>query len=85
MRRGRLTLAGHLNRHNDEPAGKHLILTPDATRRVGHPCVTWREVIEDDTGLTGEKSMPEMGDRGLWRWESVHVSPMPTGTERFNQ
>ena len=54
VKRRRLALAGHVSRH-DEPAGRLLIWTPDAKQRVGRPYVTIKDLLEKDTGLSGNK------------------------------
>ena len=78
VRRRRLALAGHVCRH-DEPAGKLLLWSPDAKRRVGRPYVTLKSIIEEETGLTGTELISAMADRELWQSEFIHVSPAPTG------
>ena len=50
VKRRRLALVGHVSRH-DEPAGKLLIWTPDAKRRVGRLYATIKDLLEKDTGL----------------------------------
>ena len=52
----------HVSRH-DEPAGKLLIWIPEEDRRVGRPNITLREIIEDDTGLSGKDLTAAMSDR----------------------
>ena len=76
VKRRRLSLAGHVTRHN-EPAGRLLLWTPDAKRRVGRPYVTLKSIIEEDTGLTGSDLLAAMGDRGLWSSNFVNTSPPP--------
>ena len=78
VKRRRLALAGHITRHN-EPAGRLLLWTPDAKRRVGRPYVTLKSIIEMDTGLTGSDLLAVMNDRGLWSLNFVNASPMPQG------
>ena len=78
VRQRRLALVGHASRHN-EPAGKPLLWTPDAKRRVGRPFITLKSIIEEETGLAGTELMAAMADRELWKSEFVNVSSAPTG------
>ena len=70
VRQRRLTLAGHVSRH-EEPTGRLLLWTPSAKRRIGRPFVTLTNIIEEETGL--------LTDRQCWHLEYVHVSPEPSG------
>ena len=74
VRRRRLNLAAHVTRHN-EPAGRLLLWTPEAIRRVGRP-YTLRTTIEEDTGLSGSELLSVMFDRELWVSNFVNVSPL---------
>ena len=78
VQRRRLALAGHVTRHN-EPAGKLLLWTPNAKRRVGRPYVTLKSLIEMDTGLTGSELLAAMNDRMVWSSNFVNASPLPQG------
>ena len=78
VRRRRLALAAHVTCH-DEPAGRLLLWSPDAKRRVGRPYVTLKAIIEEETGLTGTDLLSAMADRELWSSEFVNISPTPTG------
>ena len=78
IRRRRLALARHVSRH-DEPAGRLLLWSPDAKRRVGRPYVTLKPIIEEEAGLTGTELISAMADRELWQSDFIHVSPVPTG------
>ena len=70
VRRRRLALAGHVSRH-DEPAGKLLFWIPEENRRIGRPNITLRQIIEDDTGLSGKDLATAMSDRDKWRKDYV--------------
>ena len=70
VRRRRLALAGHVSR-NDEPAGKLLFWIPEENRRIGRPNITLRQIIEDDTGLSGKDLATAMSDRDKWRKDYV--------------
>ena len=74
----RLALAGHVTRHG-KPAGRLLLWSPDAKRRVGRPYITLKAIIEEDTGLTGADLLTAMSDRGIWSPNFVNVSPPPAG------
>ena len=78
VRQWRLTLAGHVSRH-EEPAGRLLLWTPSAKRRIGRPFVTLKNIIEEETGLSGQDLLTAMADRQRWHLEYVHVSPEPSG------
>lgn len=72
IRKRRLTLAGHIMRH-DEVAAKVLLWTPDAKRRRGRPNLTLKTIIEEDVGLKGKDLINTMQDRDIWR--NIIVSP----------
>ena len=74
----RLKLAGHVTRH-DEPAGKVLLWTPEAKRRVGRPAVTIKTLLVNDTGLVECELSTAMKDRCLWKKNFVNVSPSEDG------
>lgn len=78
VNRRRLALAGHVTRH-DELAGKLLLWTPDAKRRVGRPYVTIKALLEKDTGLSGRDLLTAMKDRKYWCSNFVNASPPPEG------
>ena len=78
VRQRRLSLAGHVSRH-EEPAGKLLLWTPNAKRRIGRPYVTLKSIIEEETGLSGQELLAAMADRQRWHLDFVRVSPEPTG------
>ena len=78
VKRRRLALAGHVSRH-DEPAGRLLIWTPDAKRRVGRRYVTIKDLLEKDTGLSGNGLLTAMRDRVYWQKNFVNTSPVPDG------
>ena len=78
VRQRRLALVGHVSRH-DEPAGKLLLWTPNAKRRVGRPFITLKAIIEEETGLSGGELLAVMADRKRWQSEFVRVSPAPSG------
>ena len=63
--RKRLSLAGQVSRHN-EPAGR-VLWEPDKRRRVGHPKITLKKILEDDTGLEARELQTVMLDRVSWR------------------
>ena len=56
-----LSLAGHVSRPN-EPAGRVLLWEPDEWRRVGHPKITLKKTLEDDTGLEAHEFQTVMLD-----------------------
>ena len=66
IRQERLSLAGQVSRHN-EPAGRVLLSEPDKRRRVGHPKITLKKILEDDTGLEARELQTIMLDRVSWR------------------
>ena len=78
VRQRRLALVGHVSRH-DEPAGRLLLWSPAAKRRVGRPCITLKSIIEEETGLSGQDLMAAMADRERWHQDYVRVSPEPSG------
>ena len=57
----RLSLAGHVSKPN-EPAGRVLLWEPDEWRRVGHPKITLKKTLEDDTGLEAHEFQTVMLD-----------------------
>ncbi|KAI8494372.1 hypothetical protein Bbelb_275980 [Branchiostoma belcheri] len=66
IRNRRLSLAGHIMRH-DEMAGLVLLWSPTEKRRRGRPSLTLKKVIEGDIGLGGAELSSVMRDRNLWR------------------
>ena len=65
MRR-RLTLAGHVSRHN-EPAGSLIFWSPEEPRRRGRPNTTLKDVLKSDTGLSNDEMRAAMADRLIWK------------------
>ena len=78
VRQRRLSLAGHVTRHED-PAGRLLLWTPPSKRRLGRPCITLKNIIEEETGLSGKDLLAAMADRLRWHLDYIHVSPEPSG------
>ena len=78
VRQRRLSLVGHVSRH-DEPAGRLLLWSPAAKRRAGRPCITLKNIIEEETGLCGQDLLAAMADRERWHLDHVCVSPEPSG------
>ena len=73
IRRKRLSLAGHVSRHN-EPASRVLLVEPDERRRVGRPKVTLKKILEDDTGLEARELQTVILDRVSWK-KNFGMSP----------
>ena len=78
VRQRRLTLAGHVSRH-EEPAGRLLLWSLSAKKRIGRPFFTLKNIIEEETNLSGQDLLTAMADRQRWHLEYVHVSPEPSG------
>ena len=78
VRQWRLSLAGHVTLH-DDPAGRLLLWTPPSKRRLGRPCITHKNIIEEETGLSGQDQLAAMADRLRWHLNCVRVSPEPSG------
>ena len=78
VRQRRLSLAGHVTRHED-PAGRLLLWTPPSKRRLGRPYITLKNIIEEETGLSGKDLLSAMADRQRWHLDYVRVSPEPSG------
>ena len=71
-----LSLAGHVSRPN-EPAGRVLLWEPDEWRRVGHPKITLKKTLEDDTGLEAHEFQTVMLDWvSLSEEEFCHVDSL---------
>ena len=78
VRQRRLSLAGHVTRH-EHPAGRLLLWTPPSKRRLGRPYITLKNIIEEETGLSGKDLLSAMADRQRWHLDYVRVSPEPSG------
>ncbi|XP_068680522.1 uncharacterized protein [Montipora foliosa] len=66
IKRKRLTLAGHVSRHN-EPAGSLIFWSPEEPRRRGRPNTTLKDVLKSDTGLNNDEMRAAMADRLIWK------------------
>lgn len=66
IKRRRLTLAGHVSRHN-EPAGSLIFWSPEEPRRRGRPNTTLKDVLKSDTGLSNDEMRAVMADRLIWK------------------
>ena len=78
IRRRRLSLAGHVSRH-DEPASRVLLWSPDSKRRVGRPRVTLKTILLEDTGLTCDELQNVTKDRDRWRNNFIKALTNPNG------
>ena len=78
VKRRRLSLAGHVSRHN-EPAGKVLLWSPEVKRRVGRPHITVKTLLENDTGLSGSQLLAAREDCASWFENFVNVPPSIDG------
>ena len=70
-------LAGHVSRvtFHEEPAGKLLLWSPEAKRRVGRPHITIKSLLEKDTGLAGPELLTAIKTVSSWSKNFVNVSP----------
>ena len=66
IKRRRLTLDGHVSRHN-EPAGSLIFWSPEEPRRRGRPNTTLKDVLKSDTGLSNDEMRAAMADRLIWK------------------
>ena len=73
IKRRRLTLAGHVSRHN-EPAGSLIFWSPEEPRRRGRPNTTLKDVLKSDTGLNNDEMRAAMADRLIWKMNFI-MSP----------
>ena len=69
IRRRRLKLAGHCERHHEEIAGQVLLWEPiHGNRKRGRPAISYVDCLKRDTGLKSvEKLRRCMVDRSTWR------------------
>ena len=79
VRQRRLSLAGHVTRH-EVPAGRLLLWTPPSKRRLGRPYITLKNIIEEETGLSGKDLLSAMADRQRWHLDYVCASPEPSNS-----
>ena len=78
VKQRRLSLAGHVSRH-DEPAARLLLWSPQEKRRVGSPNLTLKALLLEDTNLSVEELSAVMKDKDCWRNNFVKTSPMQIG------
>ena len=79
IRKRRLQLAGHIYRHQDQPANQLLFWTPpDGQRYQGRPRKTYVDTLQEDTNLPTGILKHKMLDRAEWR-HIVKSSIQPDG------
>ena len=66
VRYRRLALVGH-TAIQDEPAGRLPTWVPEEPRRIGWPINTLKAIIQEDTGLEGNKLLKAMKDQESYR------------------
>ena len=68
IKKRRLRFAGHIQRHDDQPAHKLLFWQPCYGKRYqGRPRKTFPNVLYEDTGLDKTELQAAMEDRTEWR------------------
>ena len=73
VRKRRLSLCGHVVRHN-HPAAQVLLWEPEERRKVDRPSTALRKILKRDTDLSGNEILAVMHDRLLWQRISSHIT-----------